>query len=65
MKKAKDGELVSEVPTRIPIPEWILQITEPQQRREELKTCWLSYGYSDRYEVVRIESGHFIMSRKR
>lgn len=64
MSKRQTGDIVSEVATRIPIPDRLLQIEDPKQKRDALETHWLLYGYSDRFEVVRIENGHFIMMRK-
>ncbi|MED1954634.1 hypothetical protein [Brevibacillus centrosporus] len=64
MAKQRTGKISSDVPTRIPIPERLLQIQDPQQRRDALKTHWLSYGYSDRYTVDRIEDGHYIMVKR-
>ncbi|KKX53266.1 MULTISPECIES: hypothetical protein [Brevibacillus] len=62
---AKQPErLVDDIPVRIPIPRNILEITDEEQRRSVLKAFWLSYGYSDRFTVERIEDGQFIMVRK-
>ncbi|WP_103110583.1 hypothetical protein [Brevibacillus reuszeri] len=63
-KKSNQRRLISNVPTRIPIPERLLQITDPKQKRDELEAHWLKYGYSDRFYVERIENGHFVMVRK-
>ncbi|MDC0763452.1 hypothetical protein POF51_22260 [Brevibacillus sp. AG] len=64
MSKRLADEIVRDVATRIPIPDRLLEIKDPKQRRDALEAHWLSYGYSDRFEVVRIENGHFIMMRK-
>ncbi|MGW9128099.1 hypothetical protein ACWGPW_24310 [Paenibacillus chitinolyticus] len=64
MAKKKIGEIFSSVPTRIPIPERLQQIADPKEKRDALEAHWLSYGYSDRFYVERIENGHFVMVRK-
>lgn len=64
MAKRQTDELVGDVPVRIPIPAALLEIADPKQRRDALEACWKSYGYSDRFTMVRIQDGHFIMVRK-
>ncbi|MGF9909531.1 hypothetical protein [Brevibacillus porteri] len=64
MAKKKTHIIAFDVPTRIPIPDRLLQIADPKQKRDALEAHWLKYGFNDRFEVVRIENGHFIMMRK-
>lgn len=64
MAKRPVNKITSDMPTRIPIPERLLQIADPKQKRNALEAHWFSYGYRDRYEVDRIENGHFVMVRK-
>lgn len=64
MTKKQSTPIFSNIPTLIPIPERILQIADKEQRRAAMKEHWLKYGYSDRFEVERIDNGHFVMVRK-